>query len=81
MRKGLHPQMQWISYVTPSGRLINVMMTKIHQVGKVYHFRARRQMAQSLGQIAKFKRRYGQEDAPEGETNGIAARRETCSSN
>lgn len=52
--------MQWISYVTQSGRLMHVMMTKIHNVGKVYHFRARRQMAQSLGQVAKFKRRYEQ---------------------
>lgn len=58
MKKGLHPQMQWISYVTQSGRLMHVMMTKIHHVGKVYHFRARRQLAQSVGQIAKFKRRY-----------------------
>ncbi|KAF5175494.1 Ribosomal protein l31 [Thalictrum thalictroides] len=40
MRKGLHPQRQWMSYVTQSGRLINIMMTKIHHVGKVYHFRA-----------------------------------------
>ena len=62
MKKGLHPQMQWISYVTQSGRLMHVMMTKIHTVGKVYHFRARRQMAQSVGQIAKFKRRYGLKD-------------------
>ncbi|KAL4201036.1 hypothetical protein AMTRI_Chr02g256580 [Amborella trichopoda] len=31
------------------------MMTKIHNTGKVYHFRARRQMAQSVGQIAKFQ--------------------------
>ncbi|XP_011071529.1 uncharacterized protein LOC105156954 [Sesamum indicum] len=53
MKKGIHPQMQWISYVTQSGRLMNVMMTKIHQVGKVYHFRAKRQMAESIGQIAK----------------------------
>ncbi|KAH7686955.1 L28p-like protein [Dioscorea alata] len=60
MKKGLHPQMQWISYVTQSGRLMHVMMTKIHNAGKVYHFRARRQMAQSLGQVAKFKRRYEQ---------------------
>ncbi|XP_077210829.1 ribosomal protein L31 [Tasmannia lanceolata] len=59
MRKGFHPQMHWISYVTQSGRLIQVMMTKIHHTGKVYHFRARRQMAQSLGQVAKFNRRYG----------------------
>ncbi|EMS56795.1 hypothetical protein TRIUR3_17028 [Triticum urartu] len=64
MRKGLHPQMQWISYVTQSGRLINIMMTKVNHTGKVYHMRAKRQMAQSLGQIAKFKRRYEQE-APE----------------
>ncbi|GMH14427.1 hypothetical protein Nepgr_016268 [Nepenthes gracilis] len=60
MKKGLHPQMQWISYVTQSGRLMHITMTKIHRVGKVYHFRARRQMAQSLGQIAKFNRRYGE---------------------
>ncbi|XP_058113007.1 uncharacterized protein LOC131256028 [Magnolia sinica] len=67
MRKGLHPQMQWISYVTQSGRLIQVMMTRIHDTGKVYHFRARRQIAQSLGQVAKFNRRYGlkTEDEPE----------------
>ncbi|KAK4751592.1 hypothetical protein SAY87_005074 [Trapa incisa] len=61
MKKGVHPQMQWISYVTQSGRLINVMMTKIHDVGKVYHFRAKRQMAQRVGQVAKFKRRYEQQ--------------------
>ncbi|XP_026662568.1 uncharacterized protein LOC103712687 isoform X1 [Phoenix dactylifera] len=67
MKKGLHPQMQWISYVTQSGRLMHVMMTKIHHVGKVYHFRARRQMAQSLGQIAKFNRRYGQKNEDDGE--------------
>ncbi|GFP88520.1 hypothetical protein PHJA_000995700 [Phtheirospermum japonicum] len=66
MKKGIHPQLQWISYVTQSGRLMNVMMTKVHPVGKVYHFRAKRQMAQSLGQIAKFKRRYGaKEEEPE----------------
>ncbi|CAA0842295.1 Ribosomal protein L31 [Striga hermonthica] len=66
MKKGIHPQLQWISYVTQSGRLMNVTMTKIHQVGKVYHFRAKRQMAQSIGQIAKFKRRYGgKEEEPE----------------
>ncbi|OVA19996.1 Ribosomal protein L31 [Macleaya cordata] len=62
MRKGLHPQLQWISYVTQSGRLINVMMTKIHNTGKVYHFRARRQRAQSEGQIAKFNRRFAQKN-------------------
>ncbi|KAL1823035.1 hypothetical protein ACET3Z_009813 [Daucus carota] len=59
MKKGIHPQLQWISYVTQTGRLVPVMMTKIHQVGKVYHIRARRQMAESVGQIARFKRRYG----------------------
>ncbi|ONK58646.1 uncharacterized protein A4U43_C09F15190 [Asparagus officinalis] len=58
MKKGMHPQLQYVSYVTQSGRLMHVLMTKIHHVGKVYHFRAKRQMAQSLGQIAKFKRRY-----------------------
>ncbi|KAI4296819.1 hypothetical protein L6164_036742 [Bauhinia variegata] len=67
MKKGVHPQMQWISYVTQSGRLMNVMMTKIHHVGKVYHFREKRQMAESIGQIAKFKRRFGQEDEDKNE--------------
>ncbi|XP_047972596.1 uncharacterized protein LOC125215268 [Salvia hispanica] len=66
MKKGIHPQMQWISYVTQSGRLMPVMMTKIHEAGKVYHLRAKRQMAQNLGQIAKFKRRYGEKEG-EGE--------------
>ncbi|XP_065862441.1 uncharacterized protein [Euphorbia lathyris] len=65
MKKGIHPQMQWISYVSQSGRLMHIMMTKMSHVGKVYHFRARRQMAESLGQVAKFKRRYGQEDEEE----------------
>ncbi|KAI4320800.1 hypothetical protein MLD38_034245 [Melastoma candidum] len=60
MKKGIHPQMQWISYVTQSGRLMHVMMTKIHSTGKVYHFRAKRQMAESLGQVAKFRKRYEQ---------------------
>ncbi|KAM3398883.1 hypothetical protein P3S68_002399 [Capsicum galapagoense] len=69
MKKGIHPQMQWISYVTQSGRLMHVMMTKIHQTGKVYHIRARRQMAQSIGQVAKFKRRYGQKEEEEGKTD------------
>ncbi|XP_058186603.1 uncharacterized protein LOC131303657 [Rhododendron vialii] len=67
MKKGVHPQLQWISYVTQSGRLMNVMMTKIHNIGKVYHIRARRQMAQSVGQIAKYKRRYQQEEEKENE--------------
>ncbi|XP_050370538.1 uncharacterized protein LOC126788579 [Argentina anserina] len=58
MKKGLHPQMQWVSYVTQSGRLMHVMMTKIHHVGKVYHLKARRQMAENLGQVAKFRQRY-----------------------
>ncbi|CAN8252884.1 unnamed protein product [Cochlearia groenlandica] len=62
MKKGIHPQMQWISYVTQSGRLMHVMMTRIHHVGKVYHFGAKRQMAQSIGQIAKFKRRFNEQD-------------------
>ncbi|CAI9088382.1 OLC1v1022691C1 [Oldenlandia corymbosa var. corymbosa] len=61
MKKGIHPQQQWMSYVTQSGRLINIMMTKIHQVGKVYHIRSRKQMAQTVGQIAKYKRRYEQQ--------------------
>lgn len=65
MKKGIHPQMQWISYVTQSARLINIMMTKIHNTGKVYHLRAKRQMAQSVGPIANFNRRYGLEQDEE----------------
>ncbi|KAL2904161.1 50S ribosomal protein L31 [Bienertia sinuspersici] len=65
MKKGLHPQMQWISYVTQSCRLINVMMSKIHGEPNVSHFRAKRQMAKGLGQIAKFKRHYDLEKKDE----------------
>ncbi|KAG0475111.1 hypothetical protein HPP92_014797 [Vanilla planifolia] len=60
MKKGLHPQLQYISYVTQSGRLMHTVMTRLHHVGKVYHLKARRQIAESIGQIAKFKRRYEQ---------------------
>ncbi|MFS7963531.1 hypothetical protein Hanom_Chr08g00739261 [Helianthus anomalus] len=49
MKKGIHPQMQWISYVTQSGRLIHVMMTKIHETGKVYHFKVRKKIAKNVG--------------------------------
>lgn len=59
MKKGIHPQLQWISYVTQTGRLINVMMTRLHRVGRVYQLRARRQMAPTLSQVAKFNLRYG----------------------
>ncbi|KAJ0046784.1 hypothetical protein Pint_04044 [Pistacia integerrima] len=65
MKKGLHPQLQWVSYVTPCGRLMHATMTKIHHVGKVYHLRAKQQMAESIGQVAKFKRRYGQQENTE----------------
>lgn len=58
MKKGLHPQLQYVSYVTPSGRLMSAMMTKAHNVSKVYHLRAKRQMIESIGQLAKFRRRY-----------------------
>ncbi|KAL6134450.1 hypothetical protein ACLB2K_066681 [Fragaria x ananassa] len=55
---GMANFMQWVSYVTQSGRLMHVMMTKIHHVGKVYHLKAKRQMAENLGQVAKFRQRY-----------------------
>ncbi|RID40968.1 hypothetical protein BRARA_J00964 [Brassica rapa] len=71
MKKGIHPQMQWISYVTQSGRLMHVMMTRIHHVGKVYHFGAKRQLAQSIGQIAKFKRRFNEQEEEPSHDNNI----------
>nr|ABA98241.1 hypothetical protein LOC_Os12g29470 [Oryza sativa Japonica Group] len=46
-------------------------MTKISHTGKVHHMRAKHRMAQSLGQIAKFKRRYELEAE---ENNGSYAR-------
>ncbi|KAI3968974.1 hypothetical protein MKX01_001451 [Papaver californicum] len=61
MRKGIPPQLQWISYVTQSRRLIYLMMRKIHNTGKVYHSRSRRQRAQNEGLIAKYNRRFGQQ--------------------
>lgn len=59
MRKGLHPAQQWISIVMPSGRLLRLLATKVTKTPKVYNMKARRQMAEAVGQIAKFKRRYG----------------------
>ncbi|XP_028551346.1 uncharacterized protein LOC110094142 isoform X1 [Dendrobium catenatum] len=60
MKKGMHPQLQFISYVTQSGRLMHILMTKLNHVGKVHHLKAKRQIAENVGQIAKFKRRYEQ---------------------
>ncbi|KAF3336470.1 50S ribosomal L31 [Carex littledalei] len=65
MKKGIHLQMQWIFYVTQSAWLINIMMTKIHDTGKVYHLRAKHQMAQSVDPISNFSRRYGLEQDEE----------------
>ncbi|KAK1287316.1 hypothetical protein QJS10_CPB19g01799 [Acorus calamus] len=67
MKKGLHPQLQYISYVTQDGRLIQFLMTRLHHVGKVYHLRERAQKAETIGQIAKFNRRYGRKDEDGGE--------------
>ncbi|XP_074286880.1 uncharacterized protein LOC141612074 [Silene latifolia] len=67
MKKGIHPQLQWISYVTQTGRLMHVLMSKIHREPKVYHLRAKRQTAQSLGAIAKFKRRYERKEESDDE--------------
>ncbi len=53
---------------------MHVMMTKIHQVGKVYHFRAKRQMAESVGQIAKFKRRYEEKENAEDKEKWLFSR-------
>lgn len=78
MKKGIHPQLQWISYVTQSGRLMHVMMTRIQHVGKVYHFGAKRQMAQNIGQIAKFKRRFNEQEA---ESEAGAAPQENINEN
>ncbi|KAM1655056.1 hypothetical protein ACFX2K_007363 [Malus domestica] len=64
MKKGMHPQMQWISYVTQSGRLMQVMMPNIHHAGKVYHLKAKRQMAEHMSQMAKFRQRYEKQIAP-----------------
>uniref|UniRef100_A0A1J3DC24 Uncharacterized protein n=1 Tax=Noccaea caerulescens TaxID=107243 RepID=A0A1J3DC24_NOCCA len=80
MKKGIHPQLQWISYVTQSGRLMHVLMTRIQHVGKVYHFGAKRQMAQNIGQIAKFKRRFNEQEA-ESESETGAAPQENINEN
>ncbi|KAM0953301.1 hypothetical protein DsansV1_C02g0022601 [Dioscorea sansibarensis] len=46
--------------MTRSRRVMHVMMAIVHNVCEVYRFRARHQMAQSLGQIAKFRHCYEQ---------------------
>ncbi|OMO83556.1 Ribosomal protein L31 [Corchorus capsularis] len=59
-------------FSSESGRLMNFMMTKIHSADKVYHLRAKREKAESVGQIAKFNRRYGlekQENSENSENN------------
>ncbi|EXB63279.1 hypothetical protein L484_012469 [Morus notabilis] len=66
MKKGIHPQMQWVSVVTEDGRLMHLMVAKIHHAGQVFHMKAKRQMAQSIGRIAKFRQRYGMGTSEQG---------------
>ncbi|GLJ49368.1 hypothetical protein SUGI_1044390 [Cryptomeria japonica] len=59
MKKGIHPAKQWITMVMPSGRILRMLATKFTSTPKVYHLKSRRQISETIGQIAKFRRRYG----------------------
>lgn len=57
----MHPQMHWISYDS-EWQTDACFDGQTTSRWKIYHMRARRQMTQSLGQIAQFNRRYGLKD-------------------
>lgn len=58
MKKGAHPALQWISIVSPHGRLIRVLAGKAFKLDRPTYVRDPGKQSEAVGQLAKFKRRF-----------------------
>jgi hypothetical protein len=58
MKKGGHPALQWISIITPHGRLVRVLAGKAFKLDKPYFVRDPGKESETVGQVAKFRRRF-----------------------
>ncbi|BBN10494.1 hypothetical protein Mapa_012789 [Marchantia paleacea] len=58
MKKGLHPALQWISIITPHGRLVRVLSAKAFKLDRPYFVRDPGKESETVGQLAKFRRRF-----------------------
>ena len=58
MKKGLHPALQWISLITPQGRLVRVLSAKVFKSDKPFYIRDPGKKAEAEGPLAKFKKKY-----------------------
>ncbi|GJP44236.1 hypothetical protein CLOM_g3617 [Closterium sp. NIES-68] len=58
MKKGIHPALQWLSLVTPQGRLVRVLSAQVFKSDRPFYIRDPGKKAETEGQIAKFNKRY-----------------------
>ncbi|CAI5967530.1 unnamed protein product [Closterium sp. NIES-65] len=57
MKKGIHPALQWLSLVTPQGRLVRVLSAQVFKSDRPFYIRDPGKKAETEGQIAKFNKR------------------------
>ncbi|CAM6088985.1 unnamed protein product [Calypogeia fissa] len=58
MKKGVHPALQWLSIITPHGRLVRVLAGKAFKLDRPYFVRDPGKESETVGQVAKFRRRF-----------------------
>ncbi|CAM6012350.1 hypothetical protein CY35_17G102800 [Sphagnum magellanicum] len=58
MKKGAHPALQFITIVSPHGRLIRVLAGKAFKLDRPFYVRDPGKQSETVGQLAKFKRRF-----------------------
>ncbi|KAJ7530806.1 hypothetical protein O6H91_14G020000 [Diphasiastrum complanatum] len=60
MKKGVHPALQWMTLVSPHGRLVRVLTAKVFQSDQPHFVTDPGKQSEFVGQLAKFRRRFQQ---------------------
>lgn len=58
MRRGLHPVLQWITVITPQGRVVKALSGKVFKSDRPFVVRDPGKQSEVEGQLAKFKKRF-----------------------
>ena len=58
MKRGIHPVLQAVTLVTSHGRVVKVWAGKVFHVDKPYFIRDPGKESETVGQLAKFKKRF-----------------------
>lgn len=64
MRRGLHPVMQWVTLVTPQGRVVKVLSGKVFKADRPFVVRDPGKQSEEDGQLAKFSKRFEKHKGP-----------------